>query len=373
MKTKFVRIILLFSLAGILLLASCAAKKPWYGKASKNWAEAIPPGDEQVAHTVFLVGDAGDAKHGTESVVPSLNLLQKELEAAGANSTLVWLGDNIYPIGLPPEDHPGRAEAEYRIGVELEISKKFQGKTYFIPGNHDWNLSQPGGWDAVKREEAYLEKALGPDVFVPNDGCPGPTVVRLAPGLTMVALDSEWPLHKHEKPLEECGIHDEEGFYFALQDSLNEHSDDILLVTAHHPAFTNGNHGGQYPWGFYAGIITSIYPLGRKLGASPQDQSHPLYKRYSNWLKSIFPDYERLVFAAGHEHSLQHWKKEGTQYLVSGAGCKDSYCSKGRGSEFSHQHTGFMKLKMYQNQELWVEVWEPGETEAIMVYRAKLY
>lgn len=358
-----------------MVLSSCRAKMPYFSKKSQTWDQVNPDPKLKVVHTVYLVGDAGDAKHGTEKIVPSLKLLEKDLAGASENSSLIWLGDNIYPFGLPPEEDENRKQAEFRIGVQLDLSENFKGKSYFVPGNHDWNMSQKGGWEAVKREEAWIEKRLGEGSFNPNGGCPGPEVIKIMPGFTMLAIDSEWALHKHEKPFEECGIKDEEGFYFALRDSLVSHHEDILLVTGHHPVYTNGNHGGRYPWGFYAGVITSIYPFGRKLGASRQDKGNSHYRRYAKNLSSMFADFDRLVFAAGHEHSLQHWQDEQTHYLVSGAGCKDSYCSKGHGSLFSHQHTGYMKLMLLENEELWVEIWEPTGVEdgGIMVYRNRLF
>ena len=90
--------------------------------------QANPP-----IYSVYLIGDAGEPYEN-----PVLTLLKKELDMAGENAAVIFLGDNIYPKGMPPEDHPLRAEAELAIDGQINAVKDFAGKKVFIPGNHDW-------------------------------------------------------------------------------------------------------------------------------------------------------------------------------------------------------------------------------------------
>lgn len=78
---------------------------------------------------IFLIGDAGNADKsiGTQT----LNHLSNRLKLASSNSTLLFLGDNIYQKGLPPEDDPSYASAQNKLKMQLKITNDFKGKTVF--------------------------------------------------------------------------------------------------------------------------------------------------------------------------------------------------------------------------------------------------
>ena len=63
----------------------------------------------QIESTVFLIGDCG------EPVIrdsPIGGVLRREVEAAGKNAAVVYLGDNVYPFGLPAEGFLFRERGE---------------------------------------------------------------------------------------------------------------------------------------------------------------------------------------------------------------------------------------------------------------------
>ena len=62
---------------------------------------------DSLVHSVFLIGDAGEPVTN-----PVLTLLKSEAQKYGKKASVVFLGDNIYPKGLPPKGHPLRKEAE---------------------------------------------------------------------------------------------------------------------------------------------------------------------------------------------------------------------------------------------------------------------
>jgi hypothetical protein len=68
----------------------------------------------------------------------NLNLLKTKLDSADSNSMLIFLGDNIYPNGMPKESDKDYALAKQKLEDQLDITKNFKGKTLVIPGNHDW-------------------------------------------------------------------------------------------------------------------------------------------------------------------------------------------------------------------------------------------
>ena len=100
-------------------------------------------------------------------VDPAIDAFSLALRNASSNSTAIFLGDNIYPIGFT--NKKGDKElAEHRLKVQTDAVKDFDGETIFIPGNHDWY----SGLKGLKRQEKFVEDALGKNTFLPENGCP---------------------------------------------------------------------------------------------------------------------------------------------------------------------------------------------------------
>ncbi|MEM9819488.1 MAG: hypothetical protein AAF985_00390, partial [Bacteroidota bacterium] len=169
-----------------LFLQSCANYRMNYSKAVQNWeAEAvIPPTNAPVEHTVFLLGDAGHLPNG--EVAPALKLLQRKLAQAAENSSVLFLGNNTSPGGLPPKSKKKkRKAAEKRLDAQLDLLRDFKGTPLFIPGNKDW---EKYGLKGLKRQEKYIEKQLNAGIedeekwanyFFPDDGCAGPELIEV--------------------------------------------------------------------------------------------------------------------------------------------------------------------------------------------------
>ena len=154
----------LFLIIALVLVSNCATYKPQY----KNKKRAIPSmKSKEVAHAFYLLGDAGNSPIGTETT--TLKRLKTALKSAKKEATLLFLGDNIYPSGMPKKGHPQRAFAEHQLHIQTALAKNFKGNTYFIPGNHDWYSN---GLKGLKRQENYVSKILGKEAFLPKNGCP---------------------------------------------------------------------------------------------------------------------------------------------------------------------------------------------------------
>ncbi len=162
--------------------------------------EAPLPKTERAAvdARLFLIGDTGEPEADGE---PVLIALARDLATDPARSWAVFLGDVIYPDGMPEEGHPDRAEAEQRLDAQLEVLRASRARGIFLPGNHDWRGEDGDGWDAVRRQAAFVEsRAGGYASYLPRGGCPGPEVVALGAWLRLVALDTEWWLGDGPKP-----------------------------------------------------------------------------------------------------------------------------------------------------------------------------
>lgn len=62
-----------------------------------------------------------------------------------SNTTVIFLGDNLYPLGLPDDGYPNYYSAKSILDSQIAMAAKTPAKVYFIPGNHDWQHENPGG------------------------------------------------------------------------------------------------------------------------------------------------------------------------------------------------------------------------------------
>ncbi|NBC19147.1 MAG: BamA/TamA family outer membrane protein [Bacteroidetes bacterium] len=362
----------------VAVLSGCAATQPYVAESLADWrAVPLPPASERV-YQVFLIGDTGDPGRDTE-IEPALTLLDRQLAAADPQSAVVFLGDNIYCCGLADSLHPRRAQDERRLLAQLQIVEDYPGRIVFIPGNHDWNDGQDGGREAVERQEAYVETYLGRgDVFVPSDGFPGPVEIDLTDRLRLIAVDTQWWLHPFDKSYGETDGYDLEedaDFLLELDDLIQRRDDEDLLIVGHHPLFSRSVHGGFFTWEDHLFPLTdvasnaylplpglgSLYPLAAQFVGSRQDFSNPRNRMLRSGLLGAFQGHERLVYAAGHDHSLQYFAEknlsEEQHFLVSGAGSRPGIVGRGGGATFTAGTPGYAVLHYYADGQLWLEMW----------------
>ena len=359
---------------------SCSAPRLYVSDSAQQINEDLRPN-----YTVFLIGDAGEPELTGD---PIFKMLQKQITESGPNSSLVYLGDNLYPVGLPKENDPKREESEAKLLVQLDALKGYLGKSYFIPGNHDWGQGAEDGVEAVRRQENFVEGYEGAQIaFLPDQGCPGPIVQELTDDLVLIIIDTQWWLHKHQKPTSECDFGTDENFIGAIRKAVDEHQASEVLVVAHHPLFSNGSHGGRYPLkdhifplanlkkGLYIPlpVIGSIYPGYRKFLGNIQDIPNPRYQALKEELLKAFEGHERLIYAAGHEHNLQHFEKQGQHFIVTGAGSKQTYAAKKRGASMTYSGKGFARIDYFESDRPIATFWGIDEEDKPrMIYRIRL-
>ena len=364
-------------------------RKPFYKLSDVGWNRFSPPAEAELIHSVAMVGDPGAV--ATDGNDPVIQLLEVWKESAGEAGTVVFLGDIIYPIGLPESGHRHRDTAEKRLNVLLNSVVDFPGKGIFLSGNHDWLKGQKGGYEQMLRQERYvLEKTKDENSYLPKNGCPGPVSMQLAEGLLLVIINTQWFVQRGEKPLGskfDCPYSDIEEFFISFNDTLRKNQHQRVLVAAHHPLYSNAMHGGKFTIKqhifpltaahkrFYIPlpIFGSLYPFYRKLFGAYEDMSHRKYKKMRKRLVRIMNRYSNVIFVAGHDHNLQHFEIQQNHYIVSGSGSKTAFVKKGGRATFTLEELGFFVFNYYSNGDIWMEALAvPEPEEEVVVFRKKL-
>jgi len=339
MNSYFKSLIILFVLFG----TSCASYKPFYSKSEYNWQDEIPADSSEVIYSLFLIGDSKRAYTND----PLLSMMESHLAGAGEQSAVVFLGDNVYPNGLPDSTHRSWDVAQKSLLVQLEILQKFKGEIIFMPGNHDWARGKNEGLQYVKNQRKFIEDYLDKDnVFLPGKGRAGPAEVHLTEDIVLIIIDSHWWFHENEKSF--AGIEDEADFFVQIEDAISRNRDKKIVFAAHNPLYSVGNHGGHFTAAdnlfpllnvnraLYIPLPGFIYTGYRKFLGYHQDLAHPQYKMLIEALLETFEGHSNIIYAAGHEHNLQYVKRDSIHHIISGAAGSSTYVahSLNRISEF---------------------------------------
>ena len=370
------------------LCVSCTTTQNFVSKENQNWEQIPSPPDSELSYEVFLIGDAG----GIDGPSVVMDQLEMQLKAAGKNAAVVFLGDNVYCCGLPDSASVDRSKAEQRLLAQLKPLESFEGRILFVPGNHDWNHSKEGGREALARQEKFVQDYLDRgNTFRPDNGFPGPEEIKLTDHLTLIAIDTEWWLTKHDRGEGDGGnyhIEEEGDFLLALHEVIQDNDDEHVLVVGHHPMFSNGEHSGHFPlkthifplteflpWAYVPlPLLGSLGPLYIRYAGSRQDLAHRKYRALRTGLQRAFGEHESLIYAAGHEHNLQYFKGPLHDYIVSGSGSRPSYVSKGGKASFTSRNPGYSTVRYYKDGSVWITMWavDNENPEGTIIFRKEI-
>jgi hypothetical protein len=367
--------------AGLLLAAlltgACARSAP-------PIPPPVPaPANVEIETSVFFIGDAGEPAEDGE---PSLIGLATELTDHPEETLVVFLGDNVYPRGLPDSSHQNRAQYERYLAEQIDVVVETEALGIFIPGNHDWAMGGRDGLNSILRQARFIESRGGDRVrMLPTDGCPGPSVIDIGDGLRLIFVDTQWWLQGNDRPFGSdsgCPAGNEPAFLESLTTALATAGDRTILVAGHHPMRTSSKHGGFWPWTAHIFPlqdvvswlwlplpgIGSLYPLSRMSGITNQDVSGPKYKKLIAAFDSVFAAHPPLVYASGHEHILEVLEWDSAQFLlVSGGGIYghgDPVTARDQ-TRFVAQASGFMRVDLMTDGRVRlgvIVVDETGET-----------
>lgn len=371
--------ILLVSFMG-LLIHSCATFKSQvrYEDDKKN---EFP--NREVDRTFYLIGDAGLSP--ANGLSQGLNAFKTYLNEHSNNTKddyAVFLGDNNYPAGMPPEGSKDRAQGEHNMNAQFESIKEFKGKTIFIPGNHEWYND---GLKGLKDEEDYVTKALGEDVFLPSNGCPMESI-DVSDSIQLIVLDTQWYLenwNKEPNMNDKCEIKTRERFLLELEGELKKAGGKTIVIAMHHPMYTNGIHGGKFalnkhlyptqsgiPIPILSSLVTQIRTQG---GVSIQDRYNELYNDLMKRVETLATESGNIVFVSGHEHTLQYIETEYIKQIVSGSGSKESYVALSDNGHFSSGEQGFAVYTVFKDGGSWVQFYGAKDGVPNLLFQKEVY
>ncbi|MFB0902985.1 MAG: metallophosphoesterase [Nonlabens sp.] len=363
-----------------IILTGCASFKAQYKEKTSEFF----PIKLEIEKSFYLIGDAGKSPIGGKS--DGLLALESYIKYQATDKDyLIFLGDNIYPTGMPEKDSKFRPLAENHLDAQINVAKSFKGSTIFIPGNHDWYNQ---GLKNVEREKKYIEGALDhKNIWKPKVGCPISSI-DISKRIQLIIVDSQWYLTRwddHPTINDDCDqIKTREQFFLEIEGELKKNQDKTIVFALHHPLFTNGVHGGQYaatkhlypsqsslPLPLLGSLATQIRTSG---GVSSQDKQNKRYQEMSDRIATLAraSAAPRIIFASGHEHTLQYIVNESIRQIVSGSGSKQSYATLSNDGLFSYGGMGFARLDIMKDGSSWVRYFgfENGKEKLLFTHEA---
>ncbi|HEX8514778.1 MAG TPA: metallophosphoesterase [Bacteroidia bacterium] len=319
------------------------------------------------SYSVYLVGDAGEDTTSGHALL----MLKRQLDK-DPRSAVIFLGDNVYPSGFSNNSPKSRLHLE----SQLNILKKYKGRVYFIPGNHDWDAQRRRGLDKVKQQKMHIDNYLQNNsavvnkedgCFFPAEGLPGPVSVMLNEKLRLIMIDTQWFLHFHKKNKIGSKKQTVKIFYERLDSllRLSSGNGEQVIIAAHHPVYTNGSHARRMqPWRFMVNCtpfkILGFCGLDRLFS---QDIYQPGYRRMRSRLLASMKEYNNIIYASGHDHNTQCFKEEGKRFIVSGNGSKVTKLRKKKRFDSVFQDdqlTGFVKLEFSEDKKITTKIYRVG-------------
>lgn len=360
----------------LVLLVGCqSAKVPLYqGMRYSSDTLATPPA-VPVLFTGFFIGDAG---HAT-TAAPVLSMLQEQVKGLPPHrSGVFFLGDNAYPEGLPDSLDRHFGAATTALEQQATAVEDFEGLVWWLPGNHDWG--RPAAASTLARQREWVQDIAPPNRrWYPRKMRPFWHLTVLANEVLVVALDSErWLMADEAEVFRQMQY---------LIDTVAVYKDFPKMLLTHHPAYSDGPHGGRFgikqhlfpltdvvDWAYLPlPVVGSLYPLLRSSIGHPQDLTHQRYGKLKHLFNGLLSQYPGWIVLSGHEHALQYIQQGDDHHLIAGSGSKTSTIYPRDHSVFAYSHYGLVQITYYADKTVWVTFWIPDPFEArgkeVFMYR----
>ena len=367
------RLLLVAALAA--LTVACARRKPMYDSDELEPAPTSQLPTEAPAYSVYLTGSAG----GVDDVddAPALALLRRVLAEAPEESAVVFMGDQLSPVGMPKKSKEDeRAARERQVEAQLAVVKEFAGEVTFLHGDRDWARY---GVSGAERLEDFIEDRYGSEVMLPENGCGDPVLLELTDDVGLLVINSAWYItdwDEEQEINEGCEVQTRAGFRWRLTNLVKDVAFKHVVVAMHHPLISRGPRGGEH--GFapefdrgYFGPLSSWWRA--KIGVK-QDLYSPRMAELRKMLRDLFDEHPSVTFASGHEYLLQFGEFRDHPVVGSGTAVRTDPGKVGQGTVFTAGRPGFAEVHYYADGQAWVRFREAdGTPSGKTLFERKLY
>lgn len=333
-----------------LFLCCCQLLLPFAAKGQSD--------NPEITERIIFIADAGD-----------LNKAQTSLIADAASkiirdkTVVVYLGNNIYPKGLPPGKHKKENAGKEVLASQYAPMRQAGAPVYFIPGTRDWDNSGPGGLENIIAQSNYLAAQNDSLLqMLPPGGCPDPQVIAVSDQIAIIAMDTEWWLFPFDKQNADtsCDCKTPQDVIGRLRMILEQNRGKTILLATHHPFQSYGRRNGNFSWKDNLFPLTrihpafllplpvagSFYPLFKKLFPEREDLRHTSYEMMAEAISRVFTNYTNLIHISGHEDGLQliGGPDSAQLQIVTGIGKKPPFTKKGRHTLFNASDPGYVVI-----------------------------
>ena len=112
-------------------------------------ASHVVTAQDSLTTRIVLIGDGGQFTEGKHPVSDAI----RATVPLDAKTVVVFLGDNVYKVGLPDDQVITYALAHNVLDSQVSIVANTKARLYMIPGNHDWNNGSFNGIQTILREQ----------------------------------------------------------------------------------------------------------------------------------------------------------------------------------------------------------------------------
>lgn len=339
----------------------------------------------QIKERIILIGDAGEINASQQAVIAhAAQQVQKE------HTHVFYLGDNIYPDGMPLTGETEIRAAQDILKSQYEPMLAQGASVFFMAGNHDWNYSKKDGLARMLAQSDFLNKQQNPKLqYLPKEGCPDPVAVEISDKAVVIVYDSEWFLYRYTRNQDNdsCDCRTPMEVFEKLDELLYTHKDKLVILAGHHPMHSYSVHGGYYTLRDHLfpltnlssklfiplPVVGSLYPLFRNtVFLNAEDKAHPSYSFLFENIMKLTENHPNLVFASGHDHGVQYIKKEKATQIVSGGASKSNSVYPGKDLLFSYSKGGYAIIDVLEDGAREVQFFTFKDGEVALAYTDKV-
>lgn len=255
------------------------------------------------ALNLLVVGDWGrNGQENQDSVAATMGRVGKELDIEAVIST----GDNFYPNGVQSLEDP-----QWFVSFEnVYTAHSLNVPWYVIMGNHDYRGNVDAQLEYSRRSRRWVAPARYFSTLMWLDDDVKKESVEF------FFIDTNPFIQDYQaQPEEYLGIRQQDttGQLRWLDSALGASQATYKIVVGHHHIYSGGKRKEQQHE-----LVRLIVPMLRKHGVH--------------------------AYFNGHEHDLQHIRREGMDYFVSGAGSEVRKTGRIEGTQYAEAVPGFMSI-----------------------------